>query len=395
MRRLALVTLLIAAAFGCSKKEEPKALPKNTYVYEPVRIASAYASLVEQPYAKRALFVGAEAKAHTNYFARAGVQCHTAPRGRFDLIVVACDSMSKASCGKLCESLAEGGVVVWLMDVGGVTAEEMLERFRGFSLGSFHLWMPGSSRWLLIGRQAKAKVRLAEMFDVFVRERTFEDLARARCGTIPEVFANYVGTADDVVPAFFNLAKDEKMGPGLFVTKDVPKLDWLDAEGVDDDIRKSVLAEIRSLQIVRREVIRGALAIEAVKDKKDEEKATEILSRAALRNPNDLFVLERLDRLERNAQGFLSLGKILMAMKCYETMVLIRPDDASAVHNFGMCLKKIGKLDLAEKILKRAETLASKGAPGTADAPAATTRPSASVEGQGKRFKDNAHSLLP
>ena len=395
MRRLALVALLMALAFGCSKKDEAKALPKSTYVYEPVRVVSVYASLVEQPYAKRALFVGAEAKAHANYFARAGVQCHTAPKGRFDLIVVACDSMTKASCGRLCESLAEGGVVVWIMDVEGVTAAEMLERFRGFSLGTFHLWMPGTSRWLLIGRKSKARVRLSEMFDVFVRERTFDDLAKARCGTIPEVFASYVGTADDVVPAFFNLAKDEKMNPGLFVTKEIPKVDWLDADGVDDDIRKSVLAEIRSLQVVRREVIRGSIAIEAIKDKKDEENATEILARAALRNPNDLFVLERLDRLERNAQGFLSLGKILMAMKCYETMVLIRPDDAAAVHNFGMCLKKIGKLDLAEKILKRAETLAAKGAPGAAAQPSATTKPAASVEGQGKRFRDNAHSLLP
>ena len=44
-------------------------------------------------------------------------------------------------------------------------------------------------------------------------------------------------------------------------------------------------------------------------------------------------------------------------MKCYETLVLVRPDDATAVHNFGMCLKRLGKLDVAEKALERARRL--------------------------------------
>jgi len=47
----------------------------------------------------------------------------------------------------------------------------------------------------------------------------------------------------------------------------------------------------------------------------------------------------------------------LPAMKCYETIVLIRPNDPVAVHNFGMCLKKLGKLDLAEQVLTRAKRL--------------------------------------
>jgi tetratricopeptide (TPR) repeat protein len=69
-------------------------------------------------------------------------------------------------------------------------------------------------------------------------------------------------------------------------------------------------------------------------------------------------LLERLDRLDRNAKGFMAVRKVLLAMKCYETMALIRPDDPVALHNFGMCLKKIGKLDLAEKVLERAKKLA-------------------------------------
>lgn len=357
MRRFLLVLLAAAAVCGCSKKSEKPKRIGDGYVYEPVRIASAYVALVEKPYAKRALFVGAEAKTHTNYLARAGVVCQTLPKGKFDLIFVSCDSMSKESCGKLCESLADDGVAVWIMDVDGVTAEEMLERFRGFSLGDVHLWMPGSSRWLLVGRRAPRKVSLGDMLGVFVRERTFEDLAKAHCGALPDVFASYVGTANDVVPAFFNLDRNTAMCPELFVTREMPKIDWIDETGVDEDIRKGIRQEIHRLQSARREAIRGGMAVMQVKDRKDEEAATDALAKAAVRNPNDLFIRERLDRLDRNARGFLAVGKLLQAMKCYETMVVISPGDAAAVHNFGMCLKKLGKLDLAEKVLKRAEAL--------------------------------------
>ena len=57
------------------------------------------------------------------------------------------------------------------------------------------------------------------------------------------------------------------------------------------------------------------------------------------------------------ARGFLSVGKLLQAMKCFETIILIQPRNAAAVHNFGMCLKKLGKTEMAEEVLHRAETL--------------------------------------
>jgi len=356
MKRGVLCALaLMTAVIGCSKKQEKAAT--DTYVYEPVRIASAYIPLIEKPDATRVLLVGEEARALTNYLSNVGVKCFTTRQGRFDLIIVSCSGMSKKSCGRLCSSLSENGVVAWIMNVEGVTAEEMLENFRGFALNEAHLWMPGERRWLLVGRKTPRKIRLAAMLDVFVRERAFADMAKAKCLSLAELCASYVGTANDVVPAFFNLAKDEKMRPELFLKEEIPAIDWIDGSEMDEDIRKSVMGDIRSYQVVRRLAVKAGMAVASVKNKKDEEAATESFAKVALRNPNELFVLERLDRLDRNARGFLEVGKVLMAMKCYETMVLIRPNDAAAVHNFGMCMKKIGKLDLAEKILKRAESL--------------------------------------
>ena len=93
----------------------------------------------------------------------------------------------------------------------------------------------------------------------------------------------------------------------------------------------------------------------AVKTKDDEPAVTERWAKAFARNPHDPILLERIEILNRNAAGFLEVNKLFQAMKCYETIVLINPKDAAAIHNFGICLKRIGKLDLADKVLKQAE----------------------------------------
>ena len=127
--------------------------------------------------------------------------------------------------------------------------------------------------------------------------------------------------------------------------------------GIDEDILRATLSEIRSMQVVRRLILEGNMLAAQAKDKTGEEEAIDRWARAALRNPSDSMLRERIDNLKRNAKGFLAVNKVLQAMKCYETIVLIRPNDATAVRNFGMCLKKIGKLDLAEKVLERAKKI--------------------------------------
>ena len=148
------------------------------------------------------------------------------------------------------------------------------------------------------------------------------------------------------------------MVPEWFVTKDIPELKWLDVSGVDEDILKPTLQEIRSMQVVRRLVLEGNMSSRQASDKKGEEEATEKWSRAMRRNPNDPMLLERLDILAKNAKGFLEVGKVLQAMKCYETIILVNPKDAGAVRSFGECLGKIGRTDMAKEVLKRAEELA-------------------------------------
>lgn len=236
------------------------------------------------------------------------------------------------------------------LDVAGLTAAQLKKELTAFAdPAAAHLWMPGEKSWLVVQQAPGARVSLAQALEAVADD--------AACTvSLPEVFASYVGTLADVLPAFANDLKGEVV-PEWFVPEAVTAIGWIDPTDVDGDIAQSVSNEIRSMRNVRREVLKGNMAARAATDKKGEEAACEIWARAALRNPNDPLLLERIDRLETNARAFLEAGQILQAMKCFETIILIQPKHVAAVHNFGLCLKKLGKTELAEQVLKRAEVL--------------------------------------
>ena len=236
-----------------------------------------------------------------------------------------------------------------VIDVKGMSAADFRRELEAVAGRDVHVWMPGERDWLLIGNMSTNGVPLAKAMEEFADD--------PKClMSVAEVFASYVGTREEILPAFTSKLRGEVV-PEWFVTKDIPGIGWLDVSGIDEDIRKSVLSDIRSAQVMRRELLRGNMLAAKAKDKKGEEAATEAWAKVALRNPNDPMLLERIENLNRNAKGFLEVNKVLQAMKCYETVVLIRPNDPVAIHNFGACLLKIGKRDLAEKILEKAKRL--------------------------------------
>ena len=236
-----------------------------------------------------------------------------------------------------------------VVDVSGMSAADFRRELESFPGVDVHVWMPGEKDWLLIGNMSTNPVPLAKAMEEFA--------ADLKCTTsVADVFASYAGTREEILPAFTSKLKGAVV-PEWFVAKEIPEIKWLEVVGVDEDILKVTLSEIRSAQVMRRELLRGNMLAAKATDKKGEEAATDVWAKVALRSPNDPMLLERIENLNRNAKGFLEVGKVLQAMKCYETIVLIRPNDAVAVHNFGMCLKKIGKLDLAEKVLAKAKKL--------------------------------------
>ena len=240
-------------------------------------------------------------------------------------------------------------VVGRVFDARGKTAADFRRALKDLPGHSRHVWMPGADRWFIVGHLTTNGVPLAKAMEDFAA------MESARY-SLAELFASYVGTAEEVMPAFSSGLKGELL-PEWFVAKEIPEVDWLDVSGIDPDIRGRVHGEIRSMQLVRRELLKGNMAAREAKDRKGEQAACEIWARCALRNPNDSMLLERIERLDRNARGFLAVGKLLQAMKCFETIILIQPRNAAAVHNFGMCLKKIGKTEMADQVLHRAEML--------------------------------------
>jgi tetratricopeptide (TPR) repeat protein len=350
---LSLVLALILA--GCSRREDKQT---NSYVYAPIVALSSQIAVLEKPDALKALLVGDGAKALKPYLSNTGIKCFTALDGKFDMVIVACSEMSEKSFKRLLGFLSENGIVVWLMDVTGLAAKDFRRKISVFSLPQVHLWMPGETNWVLVGRKTPRNVKLSAMLDFYSRESAFADFAFARCSSLQEVFANYVGTIESIMPAFERGDLSAVVKPEFFLERNARAIDWMTLEGVDKDIVDEVVAKIQVMQNARREVVNGNIASAQAKDLNGESAAIDLWAKAAQVNPNDMFLLERLDRLDRNAKGFMAVRKVLLAMKCYETMALIRPDDPVALHNFGMCLKKIGKLDLAEKVLERAKKLA-------------------------------------
>ena len=237
--------------------------------------------------------------------------------------------------------------------VDGMSANEFKRKLKEFPGKEVHVWMPGEKHWLLTGSSNGNKISLAKVMDTFAADTNITM-------SVSEVFASYAGTREDILPAFKRKLKGEVV-PEWFVTKDIPEIKWLDVSGIDEDILKQTMAEIRSAQVMRRELLKGNMLAAKATDKKGEEAATDLWAKVAIRSPNDPMLRERIDNLNRNAKGFLALNKTLQAMKCYETIVLIRPNDATAIHNFGACLMKIGKRDMAEKVLARAKKLAARG----------------------------------
>lgn len=358
MKRRALVACAAVAAvlFGVAAYRcfmsggggEPAREPR---AFRCVRTVGAYAALIENPTASRVLLLGDLAEGYREFFERAGLVCETEPKGEFD-IVFAAGGWTPRRAKAARKALAADGAWAECVDAREMKASEFKALLESMPDECVHVWMPGEKDWVVVGRRADARPRLDDMMDLFAREGAFKDLAEAQCNTLPVAFASFAGTREGIMPAF--AGEDAVVEPENFVTRDVAPLDWIAPGAVDDDIRDAALREMRSMQVVRRIVLVGDMQA----GRHDEERSVEVWARAALRNPGDTILVERLERLSVNAQAFLKLGKAAMAAKCYDTMAQVRPDDPMPVYNYGLCMRQLGEADVAERAFMHAEELA-------------------------------------
>lgn len=357
----ALVCVVLAlVVVGCgndpSSEEEKSAVAPEERTFPPVKITTACIAAVEKPFAAKVLFADEKSELFRPYISPFGYICVSNEEAkvttRFDMVIVG--GRAKATdLTNAFERVAEKGILVWRLDVKDMTMEDFRRHVESFPCPSAHLWMPAVDEWTIVGRRAADGQRLESMMDVFVRDAAFGILAEAKATALSDVFASYVGDLSDIMDAFKQGDPKTVVRPEFFITKEIPKIDWIVKGAVDDDIYRSTLAEIRSMQVVRRLIIEGDLV--ASEGKADD--ATEVWARAFLRNPRDPMLLDRLDRLFRNAKALLSVGNVNAAAKCYETIIVVNPKDSSAVFNYGICLRRLGKKEMSEDVFKRAREL--------------------------------------
>lgn len=230
------------------------------------------------------------------------------------------------------------------LDVRKTTCAELWRVLKGEFPATATLWMPGAGDWLVI-RLGSGKLSLGDLMDRFAEEDCADSLGG--------LFASYVGELREVLPAFTDLPGEKLVQPEFFVSRAIPEIGWLDAADVDADIVKKVREEFRTGQTIRRKVLEGNL----LSFGGEPQKAIDCWAQAAKRHGEDALLQERLEHLASNAEVFLKVGKFGLASKCYETMALIRPDDADALSKLAMCLDQLGRKDLAEPFRERARKL--------------------------------------
>ena len=362
IRRVLVCIALLLVVAGCGKSgddtKNTKREPEESS-FRPVKITTACIAAIEKPTATRVLLADDKAETFRPFLSSFGVICvsneEASAESKFDIVFLAGRADSENLSAAL-DRTGETGILAWRLAVKDMSAADFKTAVESFPCKSAHLWMPSVDEWVFVGRRSPRKIKLDAMMDVFSREVAFEALAEAKATALSDVFASYVGDVAGLSGAFVSTNLSVAVRPEFFVAKDIPPLDWVTRGDVDEDIYKATLAEIRSMQVVRRLLIEGDIL--AAESKADD--ATEVWARAMLRNPRDPMLLDRLDRLSRNAESLLAVGNVAAAAKCYETMVVINPTDASAVFKYGMVLRRLGMKEMADQALKRAGELRKK-----------------------------------
>ena len=361
----ALVPLFVDSGAG---GDAAAAAAREQFKYPAMKTVSALVALVEKPDARRVFLAGdaAEDKAYFDFFTHAGCIVATeAPQGRYDIVFTTVEDLGAADAPRLdalAALVAERGVLACAFDAKNASVADMKAFIDAFQPEDAHLWMPGESSWVLVGRLVQRKVKLSAMLDVFAWDGIFEDLAEASCSSVPEAFASYAGDRTVFSPPLSSVPPDMTLSPEILVTQEPPDIEWITAGDIDDDILAKAAQEIRSMQVVRRQILQGNMLSKIGKT----DDAIEKWHLAFLRNPNDTMLLERLYRLAVNARACREIGNFKTAAKCYETMVCINPLDTLAITEYANCLRSVGQFELADEAMKRVKELKTHESAGNA-----------------------------
>ena len=351
--------------------------------FRDTRVLTALVPLFEMPAAKSVRVVGDEASLYAGPLGEAGLQVLAADAAApADIVLVApkpdwisdADTPDAGDWRRLRKGLAKDGVAALHLDarlLSRARLKGVLADFRAV-FGSYRLWCTGRLDYVLV---AGGRVLADEVLELFDRPGPYGVFASAGAVSPVQVFACYVGTDADVEPGLADLpafghAQAAWTAPKLAFAPTptnhlaavraanltpyyIPDMPWFLRGAADADVFAAVTNGVRNVQAARREILLGF-------DAADGGAATNALDHwaaAAKINPRDPLLRGLADSLDLEGRRYLRIGNAGGALRCYENRLLIRPDDVAAVHNFGVCLKKSGRHDMAASVFAKAVTM--------------------------------------
>ena len=348
--------------------------------FRETRLLSSLIPLFEMPVAKTARVVGDEAWLYGKPLADAGLALlDEADASPADILLVAprpdwiagADTPDAAGWRRLRRGLAKGGVAALRLDarlLSRARLKGVLADFRAV-FPNYRLWCTGRSDYVLV---SGGNLLLDEILALFDNPKAYAAFASAGVVSPVHVLACFVGSDAEVWPALADLpafghARAAWTAPRLAFSPPptnhlaavrapnltpyyVPETPWLMRGVADPGVYALLTNGVRNVQAARREILVGFDAAE----RGAATNALEHWSTAAKTNPRDPLLRGLADSLDLEGRRYLRIGNVGGALRCYENRLLIRPDDVAAVHNFGVCLKKSGRFDVACSVFAKA-----------------------------------------
>ena len=350
------------------------------YRFRYIRQFPACIALFLMPTAKSARVAGDESFFYRKPFETAGVKVLDAADGApADIVLLAprpdwlkgTDFPDAASLSRFRDRLAKGGVVALHVDARQLTRGRMkgvLAEFRSV-FGQYMLWCIGPTDYVVT---ANGNVLADEVFALFADAKASEAFAATGVYTPAEVFSCSVGRDVEIEPGLqdepvsgraemtWQEAKRSLADPvsgGVAAVRAaslmpyyIPPMPWFMRGVAEPGVYAGTTNAIMSKQAARREFLVGFDDI----GKGISTNAIERWSVAAKVSPRDPVLRGLIDVIDLKGRQSLRIGNIGDAVKCYESLLLICPEDAALIHNYGICLKRGGHPELAAKVFARA-----------------------------------------
>ena len=350
------------------------------YRFRHIRLYPACIALFLHPSAQSARVVGAEATFYRKPFETAGVKVLDGPEGTSaDVVLVATqpdwlkgtDFPTADEWTRLAGLRAPGGLVALHVDSRRLVLgrlKSILAEFRA-AFGPYFLWCIGANDYVVT---SAAEVSADKLYDLFAGEKASEAFAATGIYRPTDVFACYVGRDAEIEPALQEVSaagrasvtwkearqsldalqgKDASyVRPSMLTPYYIPPMPWFRRGEADPAVFAGTTNALMVVQAARREFLAGF-------DKIGEGVSTNVLDRwatAAKVSPRDPMLRGLVDVVDLKGRQFLRAGNVKGALGCYEKLLLIRPNDVALVHNYGLCLKKGGQMEMAAQVFARA-----------------------------------------